>query len=97
MIRPFLSGSELNFSYRDSSLFGLDAVVTYIYLQLLEGKRDEIMEKMKEYQQKRFLAQPLEYPSCGSVFRNPANDHAGRLVEMAGLRGLRIGNAQISP
>ena len=95
--RLSLSGSELNFSYRDSSLFGLDAVVTYIYLQLLEGKRDEIMEKMKEYQQKRFLAQPLEYPSCGSVFRNPANDHAGRLVEMAGLRGLRIGNAQVSP
>ena len=55
------------------------------------------MEKMKEDQQKRFLAQPLEYPSCGSVFRNPANDHAGRLVEMAGLRGLRIGNAQVSP
>ena len=95
--RLSLSGSEINFSYRDSSLFGLDAVVTYIYLQLLEGKREEIMEKMKEYQQKRFLAQPLEYPSCGSVFRNPANDHAGRLVEMAGLRGLRIGNAQVSP
>ena len=91
-----LSGQEIDFSYRDSSLFGLDAVVTNIYLQLAEGNREQIMAKMKEYQQKRFLAQPLEYPSCGSVFRNPANDHAGRLVEMAGLRGLRIGNAQVS-
>ena len=92
-----LSGPELNFSYRDSSLFGLDAVVTYVHLQLVAGNREDIMAKMKEYQQKRFLSQPLEYPSCGSVFRNPANDHAGRLVEMAGLRGLKIGNAQVSP
>lgn len=92
-----LSGPELNFSYRDSSLFGLDAVVAYVHLQLVAGNREDIMAKMKEYQQKRFLSQPLEYPSCGSVFRNPANDHAGRLVEMAGLRGLKIGNAQVSP
>ena len=40
--------------------------------------------------------QPLDYPSCGSVFRNPANDHAGRLIEAAGLRGESVGGAMIS-
>jgi len=55
------------------------------------------MAKMKEYQHKRGISQPLEYPSCGSVFRNPPNDHAGRLVELCGLRGLKVGGAMVSP
>lgn len=95
--RQSLAADELSFAYRDSSLFSQELVVTYVHLQLREGDRETIMTQMKTYQQKRFLSQPLEYPSCGSVFRNPPNDHAGRLVEMAGLRGLKIGGAQISP
>lgn len=91
-----LQGSEIEFAYRDSSLFQLSAVITAINLELPQGERDEIMAKMKEYQQKRLLAQPLEFPSCGSVFRNPANDHAGRLVELASLRGLQVGKAAVS-
>ncbi len=91
-----LAGDEIEFAYRDSSLFRLDAVITAITLVLPKGDREEVMNKMKMYQQKRLLAQPLEFPSCGSVFRNPANDHAGRLVELASLRGLRIGNAAVS-
>ena len=89
-------GDRITFSYRNSSLFDLDAVITRVYLHLEPGNRDEIMAQMKEYARRRSLAQPLEYPSCGSVFRNPPNDHAGRLVEMAGLRGLRNGNAAVS-
>ncbi len=92
-----VTGEEIQFGYRESSLFQLPAVITSVSLKLLPGDRDQIMLEMKDYQQRRSLAQPLEYPSCGSVFRNPPNDHAGHLVEMAGLRGLRIGDAQVSP
>ena len=91
-----VSGEQITFSYRNSSLFDLDAIITRVNLHLEPGNRDEIMEQMKEYAQRRSLSQPLEYPSCGSVFRNPPNDHAGHLVEMAGLRGLRNGNAAVS-
>jgi len=88
---------ELEFAYRDSSLFRMEGIVTDITLSLTAGDRDEIMAKMKEYQHKRGISQPLEYPSCGSVFRNPPNDHAGRLVELCGLRGLKVGGAMVSP
>lgn len=91
-----VSGEQITFAYRNSSLFDLDAVVTRVCLHLELGDREEIMALMKDYAQRRSKAQPLEYPSCGSVFRNPPNDHAGRLVEMTGLRGLRNGNAAVS-
>ena len=91
-----VSGDQITFAYRNSSLFDLDAIVTRVRLRLEPGDRDEIMEQMKDYAQRRSKAQPLEYPSCGSVFRNPPNDHAGHLVEMTGLRGLRNGGAAVS-
>lgn len=91
-----VSGDEISFAYRNSSLFQLDAIVTRVCLHLEPGDRDAIMEQMKDYSQRRSKAQPLEYPSCGSVFRNPANDHAGHLVEITGMRGLRNGNAAVS-
>lgn len=91
-----LHGDEIKFDYRDSSLFGLEAIITKVYLNLDPGDREKIMSQIKEYQQKRCLAQPLEFPSCGSVFRNPPNDYVGRLVELAGLRGLQIGGAKVS-
>lgn len=91
-----LAGDQIEFAYRDSSLFALPAVITQVTFVLAPGEREAIMAKIKEYQQRRTLSQPLEYPSCGSVFRNPANDYAGRLVELAELQGLRIGAAQVS-
>lgn len=91
-----LGGDQIEFAYRDSSLFRLDAVITAVSFKLEQGERESIMAQIKDYQQRRTLAQPLEYPSCGSVFRNPANDNAGRLVELAGLRGQQIGAAAVS-
>ena len=92
-----IPGEELTFDYRESSLSHIDAVVVRVGMALKRGVREEIMERMKEYQRKRSAAQPLEFPSCGSVFRNPADGHAGKLVQAAGLKGMRIGGAQVSP
>jgi len=91
-----VEGEALSFAYRNSSLFDLDAIVTRVTLKLEPGNREQSLEMMKDFLQRRSLAQPLEYPSCGSVFRNPPNEHAGLLVENTGLRGLKIGNAQVS-
>ena len=54
------------------------------------------MEVIAERKQRRLLTQPLEYPSAGSVFRNPENDFAGRLIEELGYKGKNIGGAYVS-
>lgn len=91
-----ISAEELSFAYRESNLFDLEAIVSSVTLRLPSGNREQSLEKIQELLRLRSLKQPLEFPSCGSVFRNPANDHAGRLVEIAGLRGMQIGGAAVS-
>jgi UDP-N-acetylmuramate dehydrogenase len=65
-------------------------------LQLKPGERELIAKTVKDYLQYRKETQPLTLPSAGCVFKNPPHESAGRLVEAAGLKGTRIGDAQVS-
>ncbi len=91
-----LPRERIDFAYRNSSLFDLDAVITSVCLKLVPGDKEEILAKMADFQHRRETAQPLEYPSCGSTFKNPEGDHAGWIIERNDLRGHRIGGLQIS-
>ena len=65
-------------------------------IKLEHGNHDEIASKIKENLLKRKNSQPLEYPSAGSVFRNPEGNYAGKIIEELGLKGKNIGGAEIS-
>jgi len=65
-------------------------------LQLTPGDRGACLERIRELLERRGRTQPIGLPSCGSVFRNPPGDYAARLIEAAGLKGLRLGGAQVS-
>jgi len=67
------------------------------WCRLRAGDGNRSRQTIKMLLQKRIVAQPLETPNAGSVFRNPANDHAARLIESCGLKGLRHGGAMVSP
>ena len=92
-----LENKELNFHYRTSFLQKHpDYICLEVILRLQKGRRDAIEEVIKERRKRRLESQPLEYPSAGSVFRNPEGDFAGRLVEEAGLKGMKHGGAMVS-
>ncbi len=90
------SAKELNFHYRTSALRDSGEVVLSARFSLAKGNTEEMLAKVKGWSQRRQATQPLSFPSCGSVFRNPLGDHAARLIEAAGLKGTRIGGAMIS-
>ena len=88
---------DLNFHYRESFLQkNKDYICLEATIILKKGNREEILELIEERKQRRLMSQPLEYPSAGSVFRNPLNDYAGRLIEEIGYKGKSIGDAQVS-
>jgi len=65
-------------------------------LKLQKGKKDKIIAKMNELNQKRENKQPLEYPSAGSSFKRPEGHYTGPLIEKADMKGYQIGGAQVS-
>ncbi len=88
---------DLNFHYRDSFLqHNPDYICLEVKMVLKKGKSKEILEVIEDRKQRRLISQPLEYPSAGSVFRNPENDFAGRLIEELGYKGFRKGGAEVS-
>ncbi|MFA6376913.1 MAG: UDP-N-acetylmuramate dehydrogenase [Candidatus Paceibacterota bacterium] len=89
--------SECDFSYRDS-IFKRDKnlVVVSAALSLTKGDQAGIKAEMDEYLTKKATTQPLEHPSAGSVFANPAGFFAGKLIEDCGFKGKIIGGAQVS-
>ena len=87
---------DLIFDYRYSSFQDTDLIVTGVELELTEGHSAGIIEATARLRAARKATQPLGYPCAGSVFKNPPGDYAGRLLELAGLKGLSIGGAMVS-
>jgi UDP-N-acetylmuramate dehydrogenase len=94
--RRTIPAGEIGFAYRDSRFKHSPEVVLAGTMELREGDADEIGALVAEHQARRSATQPLADQNAGSVFRNPPGDHAGRLVEAAGLKGHRIGTAEVS-
>ncbi|MDD3452733.1 MAG: UDP-N-acetylmuramate dehydrogenase [Bacilli bacterium] len=92
-----LYNKDLNYHYRTSFL---KEHPEYICLEakiiLKKGKKEAIMEVINDRRLRRIEAQPLNYPSAGSVFRNPDNNFAGKLIEDVGFKGKIIGGAKVS-
>ena len=82
--------SQLTFSYRELTI-PKGAVIVRVSFKLDKEDPEIISQRVEDYVTKRKVKQPLELPSGGSVFKNPPNDYAGRLIEEAGLKGKRIG------
>lgn len=92
-----LNNKQLDFHYRTSFLQkNPDYICLEVTINLRYGDKNSIMEVIKERKQRRIETQPLEYPSAGSVFRNPDGDFAGRLIEELGYKGKILGGAKVS-
>ena len=88
--------TEQEFSYRKSFYTGKDFIITGAKILLKEGNAEEIGETMANLAKKRREKQPVTMPSAGSVFKRPEGYFAGALIEEAGLKGCRIGGAEVS-
>lgn len=94
--RRTLRPAECGFAYRDSRFKHGPEVVLGGTIELEPGDPSAITALIDEHQARRRATQPLADQNAGSVFRNPPGDHAGRLIEAAGLKGHRVGTAQVS-
>lgn len=91
-----LSKDELEFGYRTSVIARKGYIVLEASIQLNKGEKEAIKERMDDLKLQRTTKQPLEYPSAGSTFKRPEGYFAGKLIADTGLRGFRIGGAQVS-
>ncbi|MBU9695321.1 UDP-N-acetylmuramate dehydrogenase [Limosilactobacillus portuensis] len=91
-----LTNEELDFGYRHSSVQDNHGIVLEATFELKPGDKEEITAQMDELNARRAAKQPLELPSCGSVFKRPTGYFAGKLIHDAGLQGYTSGGAQVS-
>lgn len=89
-------GEEHQFGYRKSVYTNTHKIILDAEFQLAYGDQEQIKGKMDLYRYKRSSRQPLEYPSAGSFFKRPEGHFAAKLIEDAGLKGLRVGGAEVS-
>ena len=89
-------GSELGFSYRHSAMMDANVIVTDVVMELTPSDPDVIRARMDECARARREKQPLNFPSAGSTFKRPTGLFAAKLIDDCGLRGLRVGDAQVS-
>lgn len=89
-----LKRNELHFSYRESEV--KNSLVVWAIFELNPGDKVAIRNEVNRIIQERAEKQPLDFPSCGSTFKNGLDYSSGRLIEKAGLKGLKVGGAEIS-
>jgi UDP-N-acetylmuramate dehydrogenase len=89
------TAGELKFTYRKSDGWK-PGIITRIGVAWAEQPDDTVLKRLQEGNKRRMGTQPLQYPSCGSVFKNPVGDKSGRLIESCGLKGFTVGGAQVS-
>jgi UDP-N-acetylmuramate dehydrogenase len=91
-----LGKTDFDFGYRSSRFKkSKDEIITRVKFQLTKDDPAACITRMNEYSDHRRRTQPSE-PSVGSIFKNPTGDHAGRLIEQAGLKGTRVGDVEVS-
>lgn len=90
------TNEEMKFTYRHSKITDSDIIVLEAELEFSYGNKDEIMEIIKNLNEKRTTKQPLNMPSAGSTFKRPENGYASKLIEDAGLKGLKYKGAMVS-
>ncbi|WP_373809090.1 UDP-N-acetylmuramate dehydrogenase [Streptococcus ferus] len=91
-----IDGKDMHFGYRHSILQEEEEVVISAKFALKPGDYQQITQEMKRLNHLRALKQPLEHPSCGSVFKRPVGHFAGQLITEADLKGYRIGGVEVS-
>jgi UDP-N-acetylmuramate dehydrogenase len=87
--------AEVNFAYRRTDL-PANFVITRVDFELARGDRERLFARVAELRARRAARQPRDIPNAGSIFKNPAGDFAGKLLECAGLKGTRLGGAAFS-
>jgi UDP-N-acetylmuramate dehydrogenase len=88
-------GGDIQYAYRQT-VIPVEGVVSRLYLELQRGVKERIFASMRKMNRMRKMKQPWGAKTFGSVFKNPKGGYAGKLIEEAGLSGLRIGDAEVS-
>lgn len=87
--------AEIIYGYRKTNLKGR-GIIFEVTLAFKKKKPEDVLAVIEQIKQKRKSTQPYEFPSAGSIFKNPSLNPAGKLIEMAGLKGFQVGDAHIS-